>query len=560
MILRRLHLGLCVALIAAATAPLYGAGPGSVTGIVRDSAGEPQIGALVQLLQPDFSVVMAAYTDAKGRFNFAGVAPGRYQVKAIATSFLPSLRDGVRVRRTAVVNLTLNTLYEVMQWLPAQPKSPNEPKDDWAWTLRTAANRPLLRWLENGPLVVVSDGSGRRPKLKARLMATGQAGTFGESGERITGAIQNTPTDSRELLARVDFAPGTDGGMESMLGFNQDLGFAGSVQSLAAVAIHPEVDSAGADGMDEAAVRSEETIRLGPDVQADVGATQVFARFAQEGAGSLMEALPFASLVFNLGDSTVSYRMTTMGASTLTGDASQAAYWLPALVTRSGNLTIEKGLHQEIGWQRQTNHSGMSVVFFSDAVENPIIEGSGSGQAALALHALYDQTSGLMRVAGPNFSASGVMASFEHTLSGGNTVRFGYANGSALVIPALHRSVPLAQLLAAAHPRRVPTYALSLSGTLEGTHTHWSATYRWQPADTVTPVAPFSDNGLAPYLAIRLRQPIHQRAEGGGGFDAILDVRNLLAEGYHSYVLPDGSTLIFAQGQRAIGAGFAFTF
>jgi hypothetical protein len=30
--------------------------------------------------------------------------------------------------------------------------------------------------------------------------------------------------------------------MESMLGFRQDLGFAGSVQSVAAVAIHPEID------------------------------------------------------------------------------------------------------------------------------------------------------------------------------------------------------------------------------------------------------------------------------------------------------------------------------
>ena len=71
-------------------------------------------------------------------------------------------------------------------------------------------------------------------------MATGQEGTFGESGERITASVENTPSDSRELLARVDFAPDTDAGMESMLGFRQDLGFAGSVQSVAAVAVHPE--------------------------------------------------------------------------------------------------------------------------------------------------------------------------------------------------------------------------------------------------------------------------------------------------------------------------------
>jgi hypothetical protein len=503
---------------------------------------------------------MASYTDAKGRFVFSGIAPGRYQLKAIATSFLPALREGIRVRRGTVVNLTLNTLYEVMQWLPAQPKAANAPSDDWAWTLRSAANRPLLRWLEDGPLLVVSDGSGGRPRLKARLMATGQAGTFGESGERITAAMQDTPSDSRELLARVDFAPGTDGGMESMLGFSQDLGFAGSVQSLAAIAIHPEIDSAASEGLDEAAFQSAETIRLGPDVTAKVGAAQVLARFAQDNEGTLIETLPFASIEFNSGSSTFAYRMATMASPSMTADASQTAYWLPTLVTRDGNLAVEKGLHQEIGWQRQTGTSGMSVVFFNDDLENPALEAAPSGQAPVSTQALYDQTSGLMRVAGPNFSAPGMMASFERMLSGGNRVRFQYANGSTLVLPALQRSVPLSQLLAAAHPHRAQTYALSLSGTLDGTNTHWSATYRWQPADTVTPVAPFAEDALEPYLAIRLRQPICERAEGAGGIDAVLDVSNLLAEGYRPYVMPDGSTLIFAQGQRAIGAGIAFTF
>ena len=112
--------------------------------------------------------------------------------------------------------------------------------------MRSAANRPLLRWLEDGPLVVVSDGPGAQPKLKARLMATGRRERFGESGERFTASVEDTPSDSRELLARVDFAPGTDAGMESMLGFRQDLGFAGSVQSVAAVAIHPEIEDRAA--------------------------------------------------------------------------------------------------------------------------------------------------------------------------------------------------------------------------------------------------------------------------------------------------------------------------
>src|ERR1700678_3473181 len=278
-IVRRLHLALFLMRAGLGATSVEAGAQTSVSGAVRDTAGEPQIGAQVQLLKPDMTVVASAYTNSKGHFVFASVLPGSYAVKAIGSSFLPSLRESVRVRSATVVNLTLNTLYEVMQWLPAQPRNASTQKDDWAWTLRSAANRPLLRWLQDGPLVVVSDGSSSRPKLKARLMATGQAGTFGESGERFSTTVEDTPAESRELLARVDFAPGSDGSMESMLGFRQDLGMAGSVQWVAAFSVEPEVEGAGGQagdqGLDEASVRSFETMQVGPDIDAEVGSTAV---------------------------------------------------------------------------------------------------------------------------------------------------------------------------------------------------------------------------------------------------------------------------------------------
>ncbi len=115
-------------------------------------------------------------------------------------------------------------------------------------------------------------------------------------------------------------------------------------------------------------------------------------------------------------------------------------------------------------------------------------------------------------------------------------------------------------MLAAAHPRRAQTYAIALSGTLEGTRTHWRASYSWQPEDTVTGVAPFAKDAASPFLNVRLRQPIHLTRDGSGGLEALLDVRNLLADGYRPYILSDGSLLIFAQDQRSLSAGLAFTF
>jgi hypothetical protein len=563
--MRRSHLAIVIALITLGGSSLYGAAPGSVSGAVRDSAGVPQIGAVVQLLRTDLSVLSVVYTDSQGRFSIPQIVPGRYAVKAMSMSFLPSLRENVRVRSSTIVNLTLNTLYEVMQWLPAEPRASNAQKDDWAWTLRSAANRPLLRWLEDGPLVLVSDGSGGRPKLKARLMATGEEGTFGESGERITASIENTPSNSRELLARVDFAPDTDGRMESMLGFRQDLGFAGSVQSVAAVSLHPEIEEGpGIGGLEEAAVRSWESMNLGDEFEAEAGSEQVVARFEQDSPNTVVASLPFASAGWRNGDSTVRYQMSTILPAASSADESEAAFWLPALSMRNGKLSMAGRLHQEIGWERWTEASGMAVVIYSDHMQNPVIEAAehfASGHAPMINgNMLFDSSSGLLRTSGPNFASAGVLATVEHRIPGGGRVHLSYANGEALAMSAVTHPVLLAQVLGSAHPRRVQSYTIALSGTLDGTGTRWRASYRWQPRDSVTQTAPFASNGVEPYLNLHLRQAICRRRDGSGGIEAILDVRNLLAEGYHPYLLSDGSLLIFSQEQRGIRGGVAFTF
>jgi hypothetical protein len=532
------------------------AAPGSVAGLVRNSAGVPQIGAEVQLLRPDLSVVASVYTNAQGRFAIASILPGRYALKAMDTSFLPSLRDDVRVRNgQTIVNLTLNTLYEVMQWLPAEPRSSGAQNDDWQWTLRSAADRPLLRWLEDGPLVVVSDGKGSAPKLKARLMATGSAGTFGESGERITASLKDTPVNSRELLAQVDFSPDSNAGMESMLGFSQDLGFAGAVQSLAAIDIHPELEGVGAAGLQEASFDSRETLHLGDMADAEVGATEAMVRTS---SGMLTQSLPYADAAWHSGNVTIRYRLMTEVPEA--GDAPAAP--MPRVATRDGGVVVEHGVHNEIGVERNTAASDMAVRVYAERVENPVLEASahwGPGANAAQMGVLFDPHSHLARVSGQAFSSTGVEASVEHRLPGASRVRASYTNGMAMVMPALPQSV-FEEVMTAAHARRVQSYAISLSGTLDGTGTRWRASYRWQPEDTVTEVEPFAMEAIAPYLNLHLVQSVHEARDGSTGLEALVEVQNLLAEGYHPYLLSDGSTLVFAQDQRALRAGLVFTF
>ncbi|HEV2113252.1 MAG TPA: carboxypeptidase-like regulatory domain-containing protein, partial [Terriglobales bacterium] len=119
---------------------------GSISGTVRDSAGVPQMGAAVELLASAANAATAiVYTDSRGRYSATRLPAGHYQVKASQASFLPTLRENVALRSGAavVVNLTLNTVFEALQIMPMRGRTQQD-DDDWKWTLRSMANRPIL--------------------------------------------------------------------------------------------------------------------------------------------------------------------------------------------------------------------------------------------------------------------------------------------------------------------------------------------------------------------------------------------------------------------------------
>src|SRR5450755_935316 len=130
--------------------------PGAISGYVRDGGGEPQMGAAVEILTSAAQAIKV-FTDDRGFYSVASLLPGMYSVKVSAPSFLPTLREkiGVRAGAKLMVNVTLTKLFEAIQLVPL--RGPVE-DDDWKWTLRTVANRPILRVLEDGSTVVAQSG------------------------------------------------------------------------------------------------------------------------------------------------------------------------------------------------------------------------------------------------------------------------------------------------------------------------------------------------------------------------------------------------------------------
>ncbi len=561
----QIKIGAVLALFAAMLAlPVHAENPATVSGVVRDAKGTPQIGALVELLGPNLSVLAQTFTDNKGRYSLAGIQPGTYNIKATGSLFLPTLRENLRVLANSrvVVNLTLNTLYEAFRWLPAQPRQVNEPQDDWTWTLRLSANRPLLRLLEDGPLVVVSDGDGSAPALKARVVVRGGSNQFGDGGVHNDFEIEHSNGDGQAVLLRADLSQPESAAaltaVHASLGYARDLGMGRTFRSVVAYQDQPGIESGiQGQGMQAVILRTAETMELMDGLSAEFGNDLQAVHLGQ----SQFASHPFGGLTLHTESNQISYHVATSPGAQHASELDRENTLIPALTEKNGKLLLESGLHQELSVAHHAGNTSMRVTFFRDDISHPAINGGGTLSLAdwNSGNLLYDPNTDLMKVAGQSYSGNGVLAEMNSEVNDDLWINFAFAWGNTLAMDHLSGPVTLQDGISDLYQHSAEMLSASMTGKMKHTGTQWRASYRWQPQDTVTVVAPFDSSLPSPYLSLYFRQPIHCHMLPYR-MEALIDVRNLLAQGYRPFVTRDGSTLYFAQAERSIQGGLAFTF
>jgi hypothetical protein len=528
---------------------------------VRDSRGTPQMGAMVELMAADATVVARAYTNVRGSFPFHHIYPGTYQIKATGDSFLPTLREDLRLasRSKLVVNLTLSTLFEAIQWLPAQPRSPDEPSDDWKWTLRSSSNRPLLRLLQDGPLVVLSgEDHGSGPQLAARVEVTSPSREFGQGGPHHAFAVERSSAVGGHLILRANLSPQPSESSEYMAGYQLGLGPERTIRNVASVQQMTAIEGGGSQGFYDFRLRSAEAVNLGPNATLELG-NEVQS---VHGASDTVSSLPFLNATWHDEKVAVSYRAATSPELQNAAEVGDSPTLAPMFSEEGGRVRIEHGLHQELRFEQNTASRRASVSFYEDEVQNPIVGGGGwvSGQDLAGGDVLYDPIAQGFRVTGPGYTTGGLRAVLAQKITNSTWATLSYANGKALTFEIPDSAITVDEAVQSLTQRRTETVSAAVNGKVVRTGTNWYASYRWQPMGTVTPVAMYDSFGQGAYLNILIRQPVHCGHLLPNGTEALVDVRNLLAEGYRPFLTPDGSTLYFAQSERSIRGGLSFSF
>ncbi len=540
-----------------------------VSGVVRDRNGQLQVGAAVELLNAQYAVVARTFTDDRGRYALPRVRAGVYQVKATASLLLPAIHPDLRLlaNTRAVVNLTLANLYQALDWLPAERRAPNSPEDDWDWTLRLSTNRPLLRVLDQdvarkaakngirdmqGPVLIEESNDAADRVTWGAEARTGLA-RFGEGGVEERGQWGSRSAEgSRAVAVTGSVATGPEGlaRASTTAEYRQELTPDRSMTTVVTFTERPGIESLGGAGLQTLRVRSASTVQVGDLATFSAGTELAAARLGGETA---VGSHPFASLAAPVNGGVLEYRVST--APTMTGAdvlERQAQEDMPALVEAAGRLAMEGGLHQELAFSRHVGSWTGELGVFDDAIAHPVVEGWGDKAAIDSRDVLYDPGTGIIAVSGQGYSHGGVMALLRDQLSPDTWLSFRYAMGEAIQVPSEGT-----QALAG---RNSPMAAIAAGTRFASTGTAIRGSYRWQPVSTVTSVAPFAEGVPDAYLGLSVQQPLHLQRVGAGKVEAILDVRNLLAQGYRPFLSEDGKTVYFAQAQRCVAAGIRFSF
>ena len=527
------------------------------------------MGAVVQILGAA-NHTLTVFTNGSGHYSASGLLPGLYTLQVTAPSFLPALREkiGLTPGATLNINITLNTLLNVMQLGPIRAL-PDD--DDWKWTLRSVANRPVLRALDEPRIEAASEtpaenhGGMRDLKGTLSFLAGSTAGAYGTGSDMSTGFTLEHSIFADGLLnfsGNVGYGEGTPAavlhtGYSNELADGSEPTMGLTVRRFASA--DPNLHDAALQAL---ALSAGDDITFGDVLELKFGSELQAIQFL----GHVTAFRPYASADIAFSRNTVlEYGYATSrpdlraekGFDSAPADMSETN---PRISMLGYAPQVESAHHQELSLSRRLGKNAVQVAVFSDSMINPALTGTGLVTSASGF-LLPDFSSGTFSYTGPNMRTQGLRVILERKFAGDLTATLDYAFGGVLELAG--SDVQLENVQSSIAEQRRHAIAAKFSGTLPHSHTRWIASYRWvNGSAALTPVDMFNatPGQSDPFLNVFIRQPLPTLGFLPSHIEAIIDVRNLLAQGYIPVVGLDGQTVYLVQSARAVRGGIAFTF
>jgi hypothetical protein len=582
------------ALAANAPPPLNGA----IAGVVRGTAGIPQMGATVILYNRQQRLIGKVLTDDHGEFRLLGLLPAPYSVKVSLASFVPATKEilvlpGMR----SVLNVNLSTLFSTIQFAHPSLESGNVMTDDWKWVLRSSSStRPVLR--------LIDPGTASASAAADAASTVGHTAVFSETrGLLQVSAGEGTMTAGAGTEADLGttFAVETSLNGNSLLQFAGNLGY-GSATGVPTAAFRtvysrqiaddtPEISVtmrqmlmpaiAGPDGvplplMRNLSVSVDDQYRVGDNVTLQYGFTMDSISFVDHSN----YYSPYARLTYAPDENNslkVAYSagnprpngpppnssLSDNGASPVDGSLQRDIDGLgvfPRMSLLNGKAEMQRGEEYEIVYTHKAGSRTYSGSIYRQSVTNAAIT-MVAPAGFFTGNVLPDVFAGSSVFDAGNFQNNGYAASVTQNLGSNASVAMIYSDNGALTADASEVvSNNPDDLRSMIHTGRRHAATTRFSGALPRSGTRLIASYQWTgdgravmagnlyAADAMQPLPGFN---------VYIRQPI---PGFGRHVEATADIRNMLAQGYLPMSAVGGQRILLVQNPRSVRGGLSFTF
>jgi hypothetical protein len=541
---------------------------GQLLGYVSDPQGRPQPGAVVEVRSEGLrKAPLRSLTTSAGLFQLSGLDPGTYYVQ-VGKGQRVAARQKVEVHASerALLLINLPALLAGMQFGPPPGASADAA---FTWALRQSTLwRPILH-LNDG--VAGLDEAGGEQPVEGMVALTAGSGDTAFSGSDLatTFRLKTRALGSQLGLSGEIGTNGGIGGTNTQVTAQLTSTDASNPSRIQIAVRQISVDGLGAalPPLREFSLNYANAISLGDSLRVQYG--------SMLNAVSMTDTVatwdPYVRAVLRVGAEGELEMRAEEGVPPVhfAGDYASLDDTTPHVSLDHGRARLERAQHQELRYSESlTPTDTVSVAVFNDHYRRTAVNGSYTvGGAVAASQPSLDARAGLLPdllnnmflANGGDYGGWGYRFTFSHQMSQNWQAALGYSAGAVLAPLGGSFTGTLATSLA---PTRADAFTVKLTGVTPLTHTQLICSYRALSRLAATGLDLYDDTAAEAnsYANVFLRQPLPGLMGANGRLAALVEIHNLLAQGYIPMLGSDGRTLYLVQSARSLRGGLTFSF